>query len=44
VILSKNDAFIKSKMRKDKDTIPSKSAVKIWREFWPHLGFIWIYL
>jgi len=29
VILSKNDAFIKSKMRKDKDTISSKSAGKI---------------
>jgi len=29
VILSKNDAFIKSKMRKDKDTIPGKSEVKI---------------
>jgi len=29
VILSKNDAFIKSKMTKDKDTISSKSAVKI---------------
>jgi len=42
VILSKNDAFIKSKMRKEKDTISSKSAVKIWCEFWPHFGFIWI--
>jgi len=29
VILSKNDAFIKLKMRKETDTISSKSAVKI---------------
>jgi len=29
VILSKNDAFRKSKMRKGKDTTLTKSAVKI---------------
>jgi len=40
VILSKNDAFIKLKMRKERYNIKKKRGVKIGGDFCPHFGFI----